>query len=134
MDAITVNNPKELDDTPQIGTTNNDTPLLLNNSNVIAANSVVSFSSIVTATEVATGDVSVWKHKGAIKNIGGITSLVGGVNSVVSDEIAEDIGALGWVATFTANDATDTLDVTVIGENGHIIEWTVKTTLNKASL
>lgn len=102
---------------------------ILTGSLVIAINSVQSFTLDVTGFDTTTGDVLHRELKGAIKNIGGTTTLVG---SITTETIADDTAALSWVVTATANDTlgVDTLEVTVTG-GANLTKWKVVTKSNE---
>jgi hypothetical protein len=97
----------------------------------IAIGTAQSFVSRVTGYEAGTGDVFSREYYGAIKNFGGATSLV---DSVSYMDIALDTGATTWGgATFTANDTSDELDISIVGELAHTINWTIETVFSEAS-
>jgi len=98
------------------------TPTLVPISFPIPNNSVQSFVTRLTAIEGATGDT--WSHefRGAIKNLGGTTTMV---ESPTDETLAEDAGAALWSAAFTAN--ANTLEINVTGEAAHTIEWKAET-------
>jgi hypothetical protein len=98
------------------------TPTVVPISFPIPTNSVQSFITRVTAIEAATGDT--WSHefRGAIKNLGGTTTMV---ESLTDETLAEDVGAAPWSAAFTAN--ANTLEINVTGEALHTIEWKAET-------
>lgn len=109
----------------QGGQTTDNVSSLLVGSLLIPNNTVVSFYIKVQAIQTGgtagtVGDSYVHEIRGAVKNIGGTTSLVA---SVTDEEIAEDVGAAGWIVNVTANDGTDALDITVTGETDKNITW-----------
>lgn len=61
--------------------------------------------------------VSNFLRKVCIKNIGGVTSLVGSVETIATDE------ANGTSISITANDSTDSLDIQVTGIDGETWRW-----------
>ena len=69
----------------------------LPNSKAVVENSVQSFVSRVTGIKTSTGDVWCREFRGAIKNIGGTTTLV---DTVISEDIAKDTATMAYVATF----------------------------------
>jgi hypothetical protein len=102
-------------------TTSDATPTKLANSITLATDTVRHFEATVIGREAATGDIQVYKFKGAIKNIAGTTTIV---DAVSSESIAEDLGTATWgVPTVTADDSVDTLEITVTGEAAHTIKW-----------
>lgn len=99
----------------------------------VATGTTYGFEIVLTAIQTAgTGTGSVWMHKykGAIKNIGGTTSIVG---TVTEETIAEDSGATNWSAAVTADDTNDALTIDVTGEASKTIEWVAKVELTEAS-
>lgn len=102
------------------------------NSPDIAINSVQSFVTRITAIQSAgtagtVGDVFVKEYKGAIKNIAGTTTIVGGVGAFSAEDIAIDAGAVLWSIDFVANDTTDKLDIKFTGELDKTIEVKAET-------
>jgi hypothetical protein len=109
----------------QTATTVNATPFLLTSSKAIATNSVQSFVTRVTAIATATGDVWCHEFRGAIKQFGGATSIVG---TVTDEMIAEDVVTATWGAAITA--APGSMSITVTGAAVNI-KWKAETTFSE---
>ena len=73
------------------------------------------------AKDVTTGDAKEWKGFGIIKNVGGTTSLVGGTLTMTST--IGDVSLARATVAVTANNTTDTLDITVTGIAATNIRW-----------
>lgn len=73
----------------------------------------------------STGDVGSYEIKGAVKNIGGTTSLIG---SATVTTLAEDIA--NWDVRVTGDDTGDKLMIEVLGDDDTTIRWvaSVRTT------
>lgn len=110
--------------------TTDATQTTLPTSRAVTSNTVQSFVTRVTAIEGATGDVWSYEFRGAVKNLAGTTTLV---DTVWSQEIAEDVGATLWSVSIEANDTTDVLDIKVTGEAAHTIEWYASTIFNEVT-
>jgi hypothetical protein len=107
----------------QTGATNDATQLTLSSSKTVANGNVESFIIRVTAIQRGgsagtLGDVWVHEFRGAVKQISGVTSLVG---TVTDELIAEDVGASGYSVSVEAG--TGTLDIKVTGELNKTINW-----------
>lgn len=118
----------------QTGATNNATQLTLSSSKVVANGSVESFIIRVTAIQRGgsagtLGDVWVHEFRGAIKQIGGVTSLV---DTVTDELIAEDTGSSGYSVSIEAG--TGTLDIKVTGELNKTINWKAVSIFNNESI
>jgi len=87
----------------------------------IASNTAYRVHLTILATDVATGDCKEWEGFGIIKNVAGTTSLVGGTLTLTST-IADASLATATVAA-TADNATDSLKVTVTGIAATTINW-----------
>ena len=87
----------------------------------VPSNGVIAFRAVIVGVESATGDVFAEEITGAIKNLADTTTIVDSINKI---SLAKDAGAATWVATATADDANDELDITVTGEALHTINWT----------
>ncbi len=105
----------------QTATTVNATPFLLTSSKAIDTNSVQSFVTRVTAIATATGDVWCHEFRGAIKQFGGVTSIV---DTVTDEMIAEDVATAAWGAAVTAVPGSMSITVTGAAVN---IKWKSKT-------
>jgi hypothetical protein len=108
----------------QGGQTTDATPTLLIGSQLIPNNSNMSFIIRIQAIQSAgaagtPGDSWVHEIRGAVKNIGGTSTLI----DVTDESLAEDAAAAAWTVSVTANDTTDALDITVTGELNKTIEW-----------
>lgn len=75
---------------------------------------------MVTAHEPATGASYHVIYTGLIKNVQGTTELVGSINE--GTPIA-DVAASTWNVSVTADDALDSLVVSVTGESAKTINW-----------
>jgi archaellum component FlaG (FlaF/FlaG flagellin family) len=75
---------------------------------------------MVAARDVATGDSHEWEFAVLIKNVGGVTTIVG--NPSVGD-LFIDGGAAAWTFDISADDVHDALALTATGENGKAIHW-----------
>ncbi len=75
------------------------------------------------------GDTKTFTIKGAIKNIGGVTTVVG--SQVISD-VFNDAAASTWTAAFSNGGGTGRILTTVIGETNKSIRWTAAITTVKS--
>jgi Head domain of trimeric autotransporter adhesin len=103
-------------------TTNTATPLeLLNNGNrlIIAPGFIFACTIQIAGAKTDGSQVAHYVRKAAIKNIGGVTALVGAVSTVGTD--VEDAAA--WDVTITADDTNNSLTITVIGTASDTIRW-----------
>lgn len=73
------------------------------------------------AKNINTGDAKEWKGFGIIKNVGGTTSLVGGTLTMTST--IGDVSLATATVAVTANNTTDTLDITVTGIAATDLAW-----------
>ena len=105
---------------PMYAQTTDDTATVLDTfgvtSFIMPADRLVDFSCKVTAYEESGGSndsASFWR-RGLIENRGGTTALVGAIQTINTD-IGSNAGIppIGWTVTITANNANDTLDITV---------------------
>jgi len=134
-----------------LGATNNATPALLRLYYLdlisIPQNSIAHFEGSITAIQRAgsagtVGDAAVFVFKGTIKNIGGTTALMGDVIYQLADgtwtttpsTFTNDAGASLWGVLITANNTTDSLDISVTGELNKTIWWTCSLKLNETNL
>jgi len=82
-------------------------------------NSVSTFVAYVQGYEITTGNMKSEVIRGAIKNHGGTTIIVGS-----NDEFGyEDVGSSSWSVAAIANNGTNSLEVTVTGQAGKTIAW-----------
>ena len=109
----------------QTATTVNATPFLLTDSKAIANGTVQSFVTRVTAIDNGTGDVWCHEFRGAIKQFGGVTSIV---DTVTDEMIAEDTATATWVTTITATAGFMSITVTGIVAT---IKWKSETTFSE---
>ncbi len=86
----------------------------------IISSSILKFKLSATAIDTTTNNVAVYTIEGAIKNLAGVTSLVGTPNKTI---IAEDDAT--WDINVTADDTNDALAVKVIG-SANTVKWTVR--------
>jgi len=105
----------------QTGTTVNATPFLLTSSKAIANGTVQSFITRVTAISTVLGNVWCHEFRGAIKQFGGVTSIV---DTVTDEMIAEDVATAAWGTAITA--APGSMSVTVTGAAVNI-KWKAET-------
>ena len=75
------------------------------------------------------GDVWVHEFRGAIKQLGGVTTLV---DTVTDELIAEDTGASGY--SVSIEPGTGTIDIKVTGELNKTIYWKAISVFNNNSL
>ena len=87
----------------------------------IIEDSILSFKAQVSAIDTTSGDTAVYHFEGAIKNIGGTTSIVGTINKSI---IAEDDSS--WDCDFSADDTYDALVVKVTGDASNSVKWSVR--------
>jgi hypothetical protein len=83
----------------------------------IPSNTVFTFVADITALS-STGDAGSYQIKGAIKNIGGTTSIVGSITVTVN---AEDQAS--WDVSAVADDGGDALVIQVQGDDATEIRW-----------
>ncbi|HEY6172101.1 MAG TPA: hypothetical protein VIX80_07585 [Candidatus Kapabacteria bacterium] len=90
----------------------------------IPSNTVFTFVADITALS-STGDAGSYQIKGAIKNIGGTTSIVGSITITVN---AEDQAS--WDVNAIADDSSNALMIQVQGDDATDIRWvaSVRTT------
>ena len=69
----------------------------------------------------STGESASFLRRVVVKNVAGVVSLVGSVETVGVDQ--KDAGAAAWAVAITADDANDALAVTVTGVAGAAIRW-----------
>jgi hypothetical protein len=105
----------------QTGTTVNATPFLLTSSKAIANGTVQSFVTRVTAISTVLGNVWCHEFRGAIKQFGGVTSIV---DTVTDEMIAEDVATAAWGTAITA--VPGSMSVTVTGAAVNI-KWKAET-------
>ena len=105
----------------QTGTTANATPFLLTSSKAIANGTVQSFITRVTAISTVLGNVWCHEFRGAIKQFGGVTSIV---DTVTDEMIAEDVATAAWGTAITA--VPGSMSVTVTGAAVDI-KWKAET-------
>lgn len=104
---------------------------------ILAPNTSWSFKLQINAVQIAgaggtVGDSASFFFAGAIKNIAGVTSIIGVV--VPEAGLAQsDAGAATWVVVLTANNGASSLDITATGEALKNINWTgtIRITQNK---
>lgn len=105
-------------------TTTDATPTVVK-SIAISSNTAATFIINGHAFEAATGDTYAVHLFGCIKNYSGTTSIVGSVDNTH----IHNPGGTTWTITAVANNTSDTLDVTVTGENAKTLSWKVKVDL-----
>lgn len=86
----------------------------------IKQDSVLVFTIRVTACTQDAAVGAAWVLTGAIKNAGGVVSLLGSISTTFS---GGDAGASTWQVAVTANDGDDCLEITVTGAAGTTIQW-----------
>lgn len=86
----------------------------------IKQDAIVAFTVRITASTQDAAISAVWVLTGAIKNAGGVVSLLG---SIVTTFSGADAGASTWQVAVTANDGEDCLEITVTGQAGTTIQW-----------
>jgi len=91
----------------------------------IGTNRLVGFEVFVTGLQTGGGAGTAgdsWIHiiNGAIKNIGGTTSLIG---SLIDTLIAEDSGTNSWSVSVDADNTNNSIRVRVTGEASKNINW-----------
>jgi len=109
----------------QTATTVNATPFLLTSSKAIANGTVQSFVTRVTAISTVLGNVWCHEFRGAIKQFGGVTSIV---DTVTDEMIAEDVATAAWGTAITA--VPGSMSVTVTGAAVNI-KWKAETTFSE---
>ena len=114
--------------------TTDATQLTLSTSKTVDNDSVESFVIRITAIQTGgsagtIGDVWVHEFRGAIKQIGGVTSLV---DTVTDELIAEDAGTSAYSAV--VEPGTGTIDIKVTGELNKTISWKAISVFNNNSL
>lgn len=110
------------------GRSTNATPLHLtvgNGSQFIsgADQGAMAFCAIVTAFEPASGDCKYIELKGLVRRAGGVTSIIGSIDSTT---IAETAAASGWSATATISASTAGFRIQVTGEAAKTINWSAR--------
>jgi hypothetical protein len=83
----------------------------------VSTNSTWSFDILVTG-RASNGNSAGYQIRGVIKNVGGVTSLVG---SLRETSLAEDVP--GWDATVVVDDTHDALTVKVTGAASTSVRW-----------
>jgi hypothetical protein len=107
-------------------TTTNATPAAMGlsggeaNKLTTRVDSVLAFTVRITATTQDAAISATWIYAGAIKNAGGVVSLLGSIATTFS---GADAGASAWQVAVTANDTDDCLEITVTGAAGTTIQW-----------
>ena len=114
--------------------TTDATQLTLAGSKTVSNDSVESFVTRITAIQTGgsastIGDVWVHEFRGAIKQIGGVTTLV---DTVTDELIAEDVGASAY--SVVVEPGTGTIDIKVTGELNKTITWKAISVFNNNSL
>ena len=105
-------------------TTINNTPTTLFLDEVFARltipnNKIMSFIANITGVRDGGADVAMYVRQGIIKNVSGITSLVGTINTVgvdIESNSATDVA-------ITADDSNDALQINVTGITGQAWRW-----------
>ena len=69
----------------------------------------------------SSGESASFLRRVVVKNVAGVVSLVGSVETVGVDQ--KDAGAAAWAVAITADDANDASAVTVTGAAGVNIRW-----------
>ena len=110
----------------QTATTVDATPFLLTSSKAIANGTVQSFVTRVTAISTVLGNVWCHEYRGAIKQFGGVTSIV---DTVTDEMIAEDVATAAWGTAITA--VPGSMSVTVTGALAVDIKWKAETTFSE---
>ena len=75
------------------------------------------------AQDTGAAVISDWKIEGSVANTAGTSRVLGGGASLGMTLIAQDGGAAAWAINATANNGTDTLDITVTGVIATNIGW-----------
>ena len=114
--------------------TTDATQLTLSTSKTVDNDSVESFVTRISAMQTGgsagtIGDVWVHEFRGAIKQLGGVTTLV---DTVTDELIAEDTGASGY--SVSIEPGTGTIDIKVTGELNKTIYWKAISVFNNNSL
>lgn len=109
----------------------------------IPSNSIAYFRIEAVAIQQAgsagtVGDSASWHMNGCIKNVSGTTSLVDTVRYQdntgawgAAAQRTQDAAAAAWTIVPTANNGTDTLDITVTGEANKTIYWLINIELTE---
>lgn len=108
--------------TPTALTTNGG-GVALTNTPVVGNFSAASFTGILIARHSTSGDVSAWRVEGLFRR--GIDAASTALVASTVTLIGQDAGAAAWVVALTADTATGGLRVTVTGEAGKTIRWTL---------
>jgi hypothetical protein len=95
-------------------------------SKAITNDSVQTFVTRITAIKTSTGDVWAHEFRGAIKQFGGVTSIV---DTVTDEMIAEDVAASGWSAAL--EEGTGVLDIKVTSGDVLEIKWKSETVFSE---
>lgn len=88
---------------------------------VISLNCTYRADITVLCTDTSSGDSREWHGSGIVRNISGTTTLQG--TSFTMTSTFGDTSLLSTAISITANNTTDTLDITVNGLNSHTINW-----------
>jgi hypothetical protein len=89
----------------------------------IQSGAVWKFHVLVAGTTVTGAIAGTYELTGAIKNVGGTTSLIG---AVAQTSVLEDGGAAAWNATAIADNANDALVIQVTGAAATTIRWVAR--------
>jgi len=89
----------------------------------------LAFNILVVAHSNPGGDSAGYLCQGVIENVGGTTSLIGGVSPLPCPPLAEDPAAVPWSVDVQADNANDALQIDVTGAAATNIGWvaTVRT-------
>lgn len=87
----------------------------------IPVGAVYGFEIKAIAVIASTGEAKFFRGEGAIKNIGGTTSFVGG--SVTTSVISQDAALAGVIMSIQANNTNDALQIACSGIAATNIDW-----------
>jgi hypothetical protein len=97
---------------------------------ILTDNQAMTFNSLITARQNATGDTAAWNITGCIKRGSGVatTTLVGTPTSLTP---MADTGAAAWTVALTADTTNGGLKITVTGEASKTIRWSATVYTNE---
>lgn len=104
------------------GQTTDENPVDLVDAVPVPMDNSFTFTVLIVAVDSATGDTHGFRYDGTIKNVSGVTSLVGMATG-------GDLTPPLWSVDISADDTNDTLQISVTGESGKTINWAARVTI-----
>ena len=108
----------------QLTTNGNATLMASPEAFTIAVGSTYGFRITIVARQTAGANHAVWMRECLIDNTGGTTALIGNVVLIGTDTGSNaNTPPAAWSIAITANNATDTIDITVRNTGAEAVKW-----------